>query len=259
MDIDWVASGSHNDISGQTAKSTLGVGGIKSPGKAFEGRSYLRWEDPVLGVNGEGRVTPLMPGCQVIFTVIDREGNTLIKNNIAVVEDEAEAANQKEAPLTIDMAPVQPHSAQRKARTCESCHNNPKTAGYGIGGGVFQNQYAQAMIADLMDQRTGEPIVSNYQTQIEAIPKLDHDLSTIVDKETGVQVANCRNSLASFQALNKEERRRLTKTGLCMGCHRTMTDTKFWDTVNSKGFVSAEQHIEVMNKMIRAYYQGKKK
>jgi hypothetical protein len=65
MDTDWIASGSARNPDGSTAESPLGVGGIKSPGKVSETRSYLRWEEPVLGINGEGRVTPLMPGCQV--------------------------------------------------------------------------------------------------------------------------------------------------------------------------------------------------
>ena len=42
----------------------------ESPGEVNESRSYLRWEEPILGINGEGRVSPLMPGCQVIKTVV---------------------------------------------------------------------------------------------------------------------------------------------------------------------------------------------
>ena len=67
--IDWVASGNAQKKNGQTAESVLGSGGIKSVGKPSETRSYLRWESPVLGIGGEGRVSPLMPGCQVTFTV----------------------------------------------------------------------------------------------------------------------------------------------------------------------------------------------
>ena len=33
------------------------------PGKIKEGRTYIRWEDPILGINGEGRVSPVIPGC----------------------------------------------------------------------------------------------------------------------------------------------------------------------------------------------------
>jgi hypothetical protein len=37
----------------------------------------------------------------------------------------------------IEHAAVQPHTAGRLARSCESCHNNPKALGYGISGGRF--------------------------------------------------------------------------------------------------------------------------
>ena len=43
-------------------------------GKVTETRSYLRWEDPALAQNGEGRVSPVIPGCQVILTVIGKDG-----------------------------------------------------------------------------------------------------------------------------------------------------------------------------------------
>jgi len=72
---DRIKSGSAVDEHGMTAEAAIGSSGIKSPGKISESRSCLRWGDPpVLGINGEGRVTPLMPGCQVVYTVIDTEG-----------------------------------------------------------------------------------------------------------------------------------------------------------------------------------------
>jgi len=41
----------------------------------------------------------------------------------------------EEGQLGIDMAPVNPHTIQKEARHCESCHDNPAALGYGIGGG----------------------------------------------------------------------------------------------------------------------------
>ena len=61
----------------------------------------------------------------------------LVNNEIADNPGEAALRKQAHVPLAIDMAPVQPHTAQRKARTCESCHANLKTVGLGIGGGTF--------------------------------------------------------------------------------------------------------------------------
>jgi hypothetical protein len=255
-DTDWVASGNSRTSDGQTAESPLGVKGIQSPGKAYETRSYLRWEDPVLGINGEGRVTPLMPGCQVIYTVIDREGKTIAHNQTGRSTDEAEMLGQDRVPLGIDMAPVQPHSAQRKARTCESCHNNPKSLGYGIAGGVFQTRYTENVIEDLIDQKTGEPIPKRYQIQIPKIEGMDFDWSTIVN-EKGEQVQTVGTHWPLSRALPKEMRDAMQRTGLCMGCHREMSNEELWSKVSEPGALSDEQHMELMNEMFKLYAELK--
>ena len=51
------------------------VDGSKEAGFGWEeSRSYLRWETPALGINSEGKVSPFVPGCQVIFTRIGEAG-----------------------------------------------------------------------------------------------------------------------------------------------------------------------------------------
>ncbi len=253
---DWVASGTARNPDGSTAESPLGVGGIKSPGKITETRAYLRWEEPVLGINGEGRVTPLMPGCQIVFTVRSRDGRTVALDQIAVSYDEQEMLGQERTPLAIDMAPVQPHSAQRKARTCESCHNNPKAMGYGISGGVFQNKYTVDIIEDLIDQKTGKVIPGRHQIQIPKIEALDFDWSTII--KDGQQVQTVGTHWPLSRALPEEMRTAMNRTGLCMGCHREMSDENVWGTVSEAGRLSDEEHTELMNKMLEAYRESKK-
>ena len=256
-DTDWISSGSVVDKHGQTAESPLGTPGLKSAGKISETRSYLRWEEPVLGINGEGRVTPLMPGCQVVYTVIDREGKTIALNQTGKSTDEAEMLGQERVPLGIDMAPVQPHSAQRKARTCESCHNNPKALGYGISGGVFQTRYTENVVEDLIDQKTGKPIPTRYQIQIPAIPGMDFDWSTIVN-EKGEQVQTVGTHWPGSRALPKETRDAMQRTGLCMGCHREMSNEQLWNKVATEGSMNDEQHIELMNQMLKAFAESMK-
>ena len=255
-DSDWVGSGNQRTPDGQTAESPLGTHGLKIPGKASETRSYLRWEEPVLGINGEGRVTPLMPGCQVIYTVIDSKGETIALNQTARSADEARELGQKRLPLGIDMAPVQPHSAQRKARNCESCHNNPKAMGYGIGGGVFMSRSVEDVVEDLIDQKTGKIIPKNYQVQIPKIEGLDFDLSTIIN-DKGEQVQTVGTHWPLSRALPKEMRDAMNRTGLCMGCHREMTNEELWNKVATEGRLNDEQHIELMNKLFKAYAEGK--
>ncbi len=227
MDTDWVANGNKRTPDGQTAESPLGTHGLKSPGKVSETRSYLRWEEPVPGINGEGRVTPLMPGCQVVYTVIDRKGKTIALNQTGKSTDEARELGPDRVPLGYDMAPVQPHSAQRKARTCESCHNNPKAQGYGISGGVFQTRYTENIAEDLIDQKTGKVIPQNHVIQIPKIEGMDFDWSTIVNSK-GEQVQTVGTHWPLSRSLTKEMRDGMNRTGLCMGCHREMTNAELW-------------------------------
>jgi hypothetical protein len=80
--VDWVETGNTRFPDGRTADSNWEESAPKQPGKVSESRSYLRWEYPVLGVNGEGRVTPIIPGCQQITTVIGPDGKTLVNSKI---------------------------------------------------------------------------------------------------------------------------------------------------------------------------------
>ena len=256
QDTDWIASGNKKFPDGSTAESAIGSSGIKSPGKVYEKRSYLRWEEPVLGINGEGRVTPLMPGCQIVYTVIGRDGTAVALNQLGKSLDEQQELGQSRTPDAIDMAPVQPHSAQRKARTCESCHNNPKAMGYGISGGVFQLGYPRDIVEDLIDQKTGQVIPGRHKIQIPKIADLDYDWSTII--KDGQQVQTVGTHWPLSRALPKEMRDAMERTGLCMGCHKEMSNTELWSKVATKGQLNDAQHQDLMNKMFKAYAESKK-
>ena len=247
---DWVASGNAQKSDGQTAESVLGSGGIKSIGKSYETRSYLRWENPVLGVSGEGRVTPLMPGCQVVYTVVNEEGKTIAHNVLAKSPDEAAVRQQAHIPLAIDMAPVQPHTTQRKARTCESCHANLKTVGLGLGGGTFGTKQSMDIVEDLIDAKTGEVIPTKYSVQIPGIPDLTFDWSKIVERD-GTQLATVGTHWPMSRAFNKEELDTVMRAGTCMGCHQNMSETQLWEKISTEGKLDPAKHLEMMNRMIK--------
>jgi hypothetical protein len=105
-DVDWIKNANARNDDGTTADYPLGTNGLTSAGKVSETRSYLRWEEPILGINGEGRVSPLMPGCQVITTVIDKDDTTIVENETWMTPD---AGGTK----GLDHAAVQPHTARR--------------------------------------------------------------------------------------------------------------------------------------------------
>ncbi|TCL00782.1 hypothetical protein BXY66_3429 [Shimia isoporae] len=249
-DVDWIKNANSRGDNGLTADAELGTNGLTGPGKVSETRSYLRWEEPTLGINGEGRVSPLMPGCQVITTVIDKDGNTVSQNEIWMTPD---AGGTK----GIDHAAVQPHTAGREARTCESCHNNPKALGYGVSGGRFLNGYENGFTIDLKTE-TGALIPQQTQVQSQAIPALDHDLSRIVT-EDGEQLVSVGSHWPLTGPLPQEMRERIERTGLCMGCHQNMTNEDLWSQVNSPKFVTNDEHKAVMDAALKAYAEEQSK
>lgn len=240
-DVDWITNANSRGEDGLTADNALGTNGLTSPGKVSETRSYLRWETPTLGINGEGRVSPMMPGCQVITTVIDADGNTIVQN---------ETWHTPEG-KGLDHAAVQPHTAGRKARSCESCHNNPKALGYGIEDGRFMQGYAEGFVVDL-ETADGQIIPQNTQFQSQPIPSLDHDLSQIVTRDDE-QLVSVGSHWPLTGPLPAAVREKVERTGLCMGCHQNMADPELWAKVNSPKFVNNEQHRQVMDRALRAY------
>ena len=96
----------------------------ETPGDiAIENVGYLRWEDPILAVDYKGKVSPVVPGCQVVWTFVDKEGKVTTRNKIYQTSDGYNSPT---------LAPLQPHANTLVARTCENCHTNPKSIGYGM-------------------------------------------------------------------------------------------------------------------------------
>ncbi|MDH3663695.1 MAG: cytochrome C [Alphaproteobacteria bacterium] len=240
-DIDWINNANSRAPNGLTEDNQLGTNGLTGPGKVSETRSYLRWETPILGMNGEGRVSPLMPGCQVITTVIDKEGNTVAHNETWMTPEGK----------GLDHAAVQPHTAGRKARSCESCHDNPKTLGYGIEDGRFLNGYESGFVVDL-ETALGETIPQHTQFQSQPVPSLDHDLSQIVTRDDE-QLVSIGSHWPLTGPLPAAMRDKMERTGLCMGCHQNMENEDLWAKVNDPGWANNDKHKAVMDKLLRAY------
>ncbi|MEG3638606.1 multiheme c-type cytochrome [Magnetococcus sp. PR-3] len=244
---DWLINGSNRDPkTGQTPDAPPGTNGMKSPGKVSETRSYLRWEVPVLGMNGEGRVSPMMPGCQVVTTVIGPDGKNLVNNKIW---------DTPEGP-GIDTAAVQPHTAGRSARGCESCHDNPKALGYGTEGNRFLLKQDKDMVVDLMTS-DGKIISKKAKTQIQGIPGLTWDWSAILD-EDGNQLTSVGSHWPLAGPLPEAKRGAIEKSGVCLGCHEERFDPDFWKQVAEPGVMDSFEHQEFMKKALEAIAKMKK-
>jgi len=248
---DWVKASHDQDIHGTTG----GMRDLKKylvPGKVTETRSYLRWEDPALSQNGEGRVSPTIPGCQTTITVIGKDGKALLQNHIYKIPN-VEGAGE-EGQNAIDMAPVQPHTIQKEARTCESCHADDKALGLGVGGGKLNADPSKTTIIDLMS--ADRKILPNKtDEQMPAIPNLKHDYSQFID-ENGTQLMTVGHHWKLSGPLSKEQRDKLDRRGVCLSCHQdipkgnlAVSAMKHISKMSNYN-VDAHEHMGILNKLL---------
>jgi hypothetical protein len=231
QNVDYVKMSHDQDIHGTTGGMRKSLKKYLVDGQVTETRSYLRWEDPMLGQNGEGRITPLIPGCQVTVTVIGKDGKALLQNHIFKVKN-VEGAGE-EGQNAIDMSPVQPHTIQKEARSCESCHSSKKALGLGIDG-TFDP--SKTTIVDIMTA-DGKVLPHNIDEQIPAIKNLKHDYSQIID-ENGTQLMTVGSHFKLSQPLDKAQRDKLDRRGVCLSCHKNIPEGNL--------AVSAMTHIAEM-------------
>ena len=218
--VDWVAVGHDNLPDGTTCEFTDRAESHRIPGNITELRAYLRWEDPALAVNGEGRIAPCVPGCQTTATVIGKDGQVLAENQAFKIPNVEGAGASGQ--IGVDHSPLQPHTTQREARSCMSCHGNPKAAGYGIDAGKNDVDPATDYVVDLMDG-SGNVLVQDAKPQVAGTRGLLADWSRFVT-EDGQQLQTVGHHLSLSRPLNNLERAKLDRDGTCIACHVSLPD-----------------------------------
>ncbi len=214
--FDWVAAGHKHQEPEHAADPGEQGYDTSFPGKVEEQRSFLRWEDPALGVNGEGRVTPVIPGCQTSVTVIGPDGETILKNHIFRTTPGTEGSGP-EGQLGIDTSPAQPHTIG-KSRSCESCHSSEKALGYGIGGGRLTRPWNEGAVVDIQTA-DGKVLSRNARYQVEPIDNLEADWSRFVS-EDGKQLHTVGHHFKGSGPLSDEQRANMDRRGVCLSCHQ---------------------------------------
>jgi hypothetical protein len=155
-----------------------------------EGRSYLRYEKPMLAVWAD-EVVIVTPGCQDIVTLVNEEGKPDQQFN------------------SLTMAALNPHTTQKEGRGCADCHASGKTLGLGEG----------ALWRENGDWRF-QPLNQGVETASGLTPPLDG----YVDINGAPLQKSSRPDLRPF---NREELRRILRVGLCVECHVSYDDNVF--------------------------------
>ena len=217
--FDWVAAGrKHQEPEHAADRGEYHFDTI-IPGKVTEDRSYMRWEEPMLGINGEGRVSPLAPGCQPSVTVIGPDGEPIVTNHIYKLPAGLEH-DPGGGQLAIDMSPVQPHTTSKYPRSCESCHASEKALGLGLNGGRSFRPLNEDIFVDI-ETVDGKILPKKTQPQFTKIENLDHDWSQIVDR-SGQQVATVGHHFKLSRAFNSAEMDHISREGTCVACHQEL-------------------------------------
>ena len=153
--------------------------------------TFLRWEEPIMGINSRKKVSPFIPFYQSFFTHISKEGEILSKNKVF---------KNKKGLWGLSLDPVNPHTTSRKSLSCEYCHSNPKALGFGI---------------NLIDSKAqGWPINFSLERMV---------------TEEGIPVQQTTSPLA--RPFNKEELGRINMVNSCNACHKEMANQDIWKKV----------------------------
>jgi hypothetical protein len=205
--------------------------------------SHIRWENAPLGVNGEGRVSPLVGVIQTVSTVIDKDGKTVVWNNVAKTQEGYNA---------IELAPLNPHTTSLKSRECVDCHGNPVAAGYGIDGGIYDAKPGTPRYADVVDAE-GNNVSKYTQAQIAAISELHGDFMQLLTLD-GKQVQTIDTHWPTSVPLTQSQRDLLTRKNACIACHQDIPKGTIPNRMLTKiaeiaklSFATPEEHTSLLH------------
>ncbi len=240
--VDWLRSPQLYGADGTTADYHQKF--AMQPGAPTYGDySHIRWENAPLGINGEGRVSPLVGVIQTVSTVIDKDGETVVWNRVAQTEAGYNA---------IELAPLNPHTTSLKSRECVDCHGNPVAAGYGIDGGIYDATPGEPRYADVVDAEGNN--VSRYtRAQIAAIRELHGDFMRLLTLD-GDQVQTIDTHWPTSMPLTQEQRDFLTRKNSCVACHRDIPKGTIPNRMLTKiaqvtklSFATSEEHSRIVH------------
>lgn len=194
-----------------------------TPGHWEESRDQYRFSDPVLGVDGSGKVRPFVPGCQVVYTALGDMGQPLNGHALQVIKPGLVGSG-------IVSTPISPHTTRTEVRPCEACHLSGKALGLGAGPRPLGSLTA-IPLADL--RAVG----------------LSADWEALVDQQ-GRPLQGQTHQGA--RPLNPQELRRVLAFGRCLPCHRQPEDPVLADPAKAWRRISPGGDLEAKHKLMEA-------
>ena len=177
----------------QTQKDWLT--GKPLPGRWTEGRSYLRFRKPLLGLWHDGSIGPYAPGCQVFLEVFDKQGNY----------------RKEQSFRSLVMASFDPHTTALKVPECSECHLDPKVLGLGQGALKIKPEGLEF-----------EPVCQSRASGL----GMDFPPDAFVSPEGKALQQASRSQGRPF---DKDELKKITQVGFCLPCHDRYEDVIYQD------------------------------
>lgn len=159
----------------------------ETPGHWKEFRSFLRYEDPALGLDQRGQVMPMAPGCQVFLTELDR----------------SEQIKTQKTWLT--MAGFDPHITRKAVPDCIECHSNPKRLGLGEG--------------ELMVENGQMAFIPSYNSEASGLGSVPPEAMLDLQGNALQQM-----SRIGERPFNRDELVRIYRVSYCLTCHDRYED-----------------------------------
>ncbi|MBU1741648.1 MAG: hypothetical protein KKC37_08895, partial [Proteobacteria bacterium] len=197
--------------------------GRRYDGRWSEVRDYYRFRDPPLGRNARGKVSPFMPGCQVLFTHLDARGRPIRRHHLfrgPVFRNGAVST------------PINPHTTSTSVRSCAGCHLSPKALGLGQGFLSLGRRWSENRFLPLVDPgKSGNPLGFAWESLVTA---------------TGRTLMGTTHPRA--RPLNAAELRRMLRVGSCLPCHDRYDDPIYKNWPKSLDLAGTEKHRQLIQK-----------
>ena len=197
---------------------------VESPGRWQETRDYYRFEDPPLGVNQGNKVSPFMPGCQVLTTILDSKDQTLPGWDRTIF--------QRNNFSGIVSGPINPHSTRKEVRSCSDCHNNPKSLGLGSG------------ILSVGKSWKGNKHLSPFPGE-KAFPYSWESLATA----DGQPIQS--TSRPGARPFNQMELTKILQVTPCLPCHDSYRDPIYQDIKKSYVLYRSQKHKAIVSPYLK--------